>query len=251
MSSSNQMEILGKQLDKINLKSENPLSDIKENLDNFTNLISLFQEFRKSDILLTQELLEKVQSGYTLSGAELFTLRKSIQIYYKINEKILNFSKTYDFGEFKFSKTFPHSERSLPLMKAHLIWLTGHLIVLDYLEKIHEILYERNATFRRIVKSALLDKGFYIEETDKTLRDIIKLNSYTVEIGESLKFSQQVNLVRLASDELKEILHNEASSLNLIDVINNNDVSKKISQENLNLLSNRRWIGYVKMLVLF
>lgn len=217
-------------VNSIKVKSLNPLRDVDQNLKTYTNLLQTFNEFKEFDTNFTNSILAKVKNHDTLSGEELFALRRTITIYYKINKVILDFAKVYDFGGFKMSKTFIAQDHHTPLIKAHLIWLSGHLLVLDYLEQMHNLLYENKGVFRRIVKNALIDKDNNQEGTDKTLRDIIKINQYTIEIGESAKFSQQINLVKAIAPELKDVLANEADTKNLIDAVTTNKTAIEISR---------------------
>ncbi len=226
----NPIEKTSKEIDKIKLKFLNPMEDIDQNMESFKKLIILFEEFKKFDLDFTQNLLNKIQNQDTLSGTELFFLRRTITIYYKINKKILDFAKVYDVGRIRMSKTFASDIRNIPMIKAHLIWLTGHLLVLDHLENMHHILYEKDGNFRRIVKNALLEKISNPEGIDKTLNDLIKICEYSVDIGESLKFSQQINLVRSIKDELKSSLEFDPKSVILIDAIYTNPTSKLIAQ---------------------
>jgi hypothetical protein len=219
-----------KDLDKINVKFQNPLRDVDVNLKSYTDLLVIFNDFKTYEIAFTTGLLNKIKNHDTLSGTELFVLRRAVTTYFKINKKVLDFAKVYDFGGFKMSRTFANEDRNMPLIKAHLIWLSGHLLVIDHLETIHEILYEKDSGFRRIVKNALIDKDDSNEGTTKTLNDIIKLNKYAVEIGESKKFSQQLNLVLLITKDLKEILSKEAATVSLIDAIVTNDMARKMAQ---------------------
>lgn len=219
-----------KDLEGINLKFQDPLRDVEINLASYNRLLGIFNDFNAYNITFTSGLINKLKNQDTLSGTELFVLRKAITTYYKINKKILDFAKVYDFGGFKMSRTFAHENGNMPLMKAHLIWLSGHLLVIDYLEKTHELLYEKDSVFRRIAKNALLDKDDSDSGATKTLNDIIKLNKYVVETGESLKFSQQINLVLLIQTDLKEILANEAGALSLVDAIITNPTAKKVAQ---------------------
>lgn len=99
----------------------------------------------------------------------------------------------------------------------------------------HHLIYENDGVFRRIVKSALKDKSDTTEGESKTINDLIKINKYTVEIGESLKFTQQINLVRAVSKDLKEILNEDQNNATtLIDVINDNATSVKMAQGKIN-----------------
>lgn len=219
-----------RELEKIVVKFQNPLRDIDSNLVSYLNLLEVFNQFKQYDIEFTKDLLKKVKNEKTLSGSELFILRRTITTYYKINKRILDFAKVYNFGGFKMSKTFASEDSNIPLVKAHLIWLSGHLLVLDHLEDMHSILYEHDGKFRRIVKNALKDKSIDYSSVSKTLNDLIKISKYTVEIGESLNFSQQINLVRSIRHDLKIILTEGDSANLLIETIVSNRTAENIAQ---------------------
>lgn len=222
------LDLAERNLEEITLNTQNPLRDVNSNLKNYSDLLALFNQFKIYDVSLTTGLLEKVKNGDPLSGTELFNLRRTITIYYKINKKILDFAQVYDFGGFKMSRTFAKNNRNIPLIKAHLIWLSGHLLVLDHLETMHALLYEGNDVFRRIVKNSLIDKDSGPDTVNKTLNDIIKVNQYTVEIGESSKFREQINLVNGIEIDIREILKNESSASSLIDAIVTNETASEI-----------------------
>ncbi|MDD4975652.1 MAG: YiiX/YebB-like N1pC/P60 family cysteine hydrolase [Bacteriovorax sp.] len=226
----NTLDKTEKVLDTTIVKFQNPFNDVNLNLNSFSVLLKSFNEFKVYDVNFINSLLAKIKNNDTLSGKELFDLRRTITIYYKINKKILDFAKVYDFGGFKMSKTFASEDRNLPLIKAHLIWLSGHLLVLDHLVVLHSLLYENEGIFRRIVKNALLDKSSNVEGTSKTLDDLIKMSKYTVEIGESLKFSQQINLVRAIEVDLKVLLSDEAAATLLVDTIVTNKTASDIAR---------------------
>ena len=231
----NPIEKVNQEIENTKLKFSNPLDQVDINLASFEHLLMVFNEFKQFDIPFVRSLLEKVKNEETLSGSELFALRRTITVYYKINKKFLDFARVYDLGEFKMAKTFSDEEHNIPMIKAHLIWLTGHLVVLDHLEEMHHLIYENDGVFRRIVKSALKDKSDTTEGESKTINDLIKINKYTVEIGESLKFTQQINLVRAISKDLKEILNEDQNNATtLIDVINDNATSVKMAQGKIN-----------------
>lgn len=217
--------------DRIQIKDKSPLSDIDENLENFNQLLDIFDQFKKVDLNYTKSLLAKIKNQETLSGLELFVLRKTITVYYRINRKILDFAKVYDFGGFTMTHSISNEDSNIRLVKAHLIWLTGHLLVLDHLEEMHHILYESDGLFRRIVKSALIDKVNDQEDgQSKTLNDILKMNKYAVDIGESIKFSQQINLVRSISEDLKQMVKENGDAISLINIMLTNNTAKEISR---------------------
>jgi hypothetical protein len=231
----NPIEKANQEIENTNVIFKNPIEDVDTNLASFEHLLAVFNDFKQFDLPFVKNLLDKVKSEETLSGAELFALRRTITVYYKINKKILDFSRVYDLGEFKMSKTFSDEYHNIPMIKAHLIWLTGHLVVLDHLEGMHHLIYENDGVFRRIVKSALKDKSDTTEGESKTINDLIKINKYTVDIGESLKFTQQINLVRAISNDLKEILNEDQNNtISLIDTIIDNPTSIKMAQGKIN-----------------
>lgn len=227
------IEKVEKEIDQIVVKFQKPLEDVDLNLASYHQLLRLFDEFTRFDSIFCKGLLEKVKNHDTLSGAELFTLRKTVTTYYKINKKMLDFAKVYDFGGFLISRDFVREQGNLPLIKAHLLWLSGHLLVLDHLERMHEILYESDANFRRIVKNALMDKGNSENSVSKTLKDLIKMNQYSVEIGESPKFSQQIYLVRSIHQDLKVILQLEPLAYSLVKSIVENQTAIDLSRGNV------------------
>ena len=231
----NPIEKANQEIENTKVIFKNPIEDVDTNLASFEHLLAVFNDFKQFDLPFVKNLLDKVKSEETLSGAELFALRRTITVYYKINKKILDFARVYDLGEFKMSKTFSDEDHNIPMIKAHLIWLTGHLVVLDHLEGMHHLIYENDGVFRRIVKSALKDKSDTTEGESKTINDLIKINKYTVDIGESLKFTQQINLVRAISNDLKEILNEDQNNTtSLIDTIIDSPTSIKMAQGKIN-----------------
>lgn len=224
------LDKIERKIDKIVLKDESPLNELDQNLVSYTELLSTFNELKLYDINFINSLLSKIKNQETLLGEELTILRRTIDIYYKVNQKILDFAKTYDFGAFSMPKNFASNNKNMLLLKAHLIWLSGHLLVLDHLVEIHTLLYENDGEFRRIVKNALLDKHSSSEGTNKTINELINMSQYTVETGESLKFAQEIHLVRATEGELKEILVNEIPSLALVESVIVNKTATQIAQ---------------------
>jgi hypothetical protein len=233
LASSSEDEILNpidKALTTINVKFQNPLRDVDQNLNSFSELLKLYSEFKLFDVQFINKILYKVKNHDTLSGDELYVLRHTIATNYKLNKKLLDFAKVYDFGGFKMSKVFATTDDNIPLIKAHLIWLSGHLLVLDHLQVMHNLLYLNKGDFRRIVKNALLDKSTNSDGMKKTLDDIIKMSLYTVEIGESTKFTQQIILLRAIVSDLKITLLNDPAAKLLVDAISTNPTSTDIAQ---------------------
>lgn len=216
-------------LSSIGLVTKNPIENIDINIKNFNRLIVTFNNFKQYDVKFSEALVNKIKKHDTLSGEEIYFLRRLITTYYEINQKFLDFARLYDLGGFKMSSSFAKIDKNIPEIKAHLIWLSGHLLVLDHLETMHTIFYETDDNFRRIVKSALVDNG--AEEADsKTLNDLIKTNKYTVEIGESKKFAQQIILFRSIYIDLNKFFIADLEMVKLLQEIYNNKTAEDITR---------------------
>lgn len=216
-----------KAIEAIIIKFQNPLRDIDENLRRYTELTTIFNEFKAHDISLGQKLLDKVNRGDPLSGDDLYYLKRTIGTYYRINKKMLDFAKVYDFGGFQMSSNFATANQHLPLVKAHLLYISGHIQVLDHIVKMHKLYYESSGLFRRIIKNALKDKD---DLGEKTLNDLIKMSEYTIDIGNSKKFANQINLVLNIQSDLRKILSGDPSAISMIDTIATNDSSHDIAR---------------------
>ena len=221
--------ILSLQIDK-----KNPYKAILENLDEYIKLVELFNDFKQYDIAFTQALENKIKNHDTLSGDEIYFLRRLITIYYKLNDKILSFTQIYDRHEYKMSSDFSNLENKADKVRVNLIWLSGNLLILDHLETIHKMFYETDGNFRRIVKNALVDKNPGQERDTKTLNDLIKVNKYAVKIGSSKDFSNQVNLVREITSELEIYFKDDLLIQKMLEEIVNNKTSQEIAQGRVN-----------------
>ena len=217
-------------LKNITLQFQNPMRDIDINLKSFSDLIATSNKFKKYNIDFSNELLNKVKKGEPLTGTELYSLRKMAITFYKINKKILDFSKVYDVGNFKISNIIAKDSPNIRLIKGQLIWLTGHLLVLDHFEAIHTILYDKNGTFRRIVKNSLLNKSDDDAIVRKTINDLLKMGNYSVEIGKGSKFIQQITLIRAIKYDLLDILAEEETASFLVKTVASNKTSADIAQ---------------------
>lgn len=215
-------------LEKIQVKFANPIGEIDDNLTSFMQLLKIFDEFKAYDIKFLNTLLGKIEKHQTLSGEDLFDLRHTIIVYHKINQKILSFAKVYNFHRSKMAKTFASDEKDINLIKAHLIYLSGHLLALDHLDEVQNLLYDKESVFRRIVKTSLLDKISNPTGEDNTLEDFNKINKIITEKGENLKFLQQINLVSSIEKNLKENLINNPEALSLLETIIKNRSTAEI-----------------------
>jgi hypothetical protein len=224
------LDVFEHELEKVSLQFQNPMRDLDINLKNFSDLITIYDKFKKINVDFSNELLNKVKKDEPLSGAELYSLRRMAITFYKINKKILDFAKIYDVGNFKISNIIVNDSSKTRLIKAQLIWLTGQLLVLDHFEAIHTILYDKNGTFRRIVKNSLLNKSNDDAIVRKTINDLLKMGNYSVEIGESQKFIKQITLVRAIKFDLFDILAGEETALFLVKTIVSNKTAVNISQ---------------------
>ena len=208
------------------------------NLKVYSKLISLFSHFKEMDVSFAKDLLAKVRRGDPLTGDEVYNLRRTMTTYYKINEKMLNFAKLYTPQFNQLPNDFHQGKNKLSAIKADLIYLTGHLLVLEHLTEMHKIYYETDGLFRRIVKRALIEKEDPAQGPSKNLTDLIKMSQYTVEIGDSSIYSQQIILVRQIQNDLRQILSGNTESLALVDIIATNPTGTLIAQGKNNFKAN-------------
>ena len=217
-------------LQAISINTHEPILFIDSNLDNYSALLKFFQEFQQYNISFINSLLTKLANNENLSGLDLFVLRRTTLLYFNMSQKIIEFAKLYDLGGFKNFSPSESVKNNVPMIKANLIWLSGHLLVLEQLEVMHELLYMKNDGLRRILKNVMLDKKDINGDTRRTLYQFVEMNKYIIEVGEGLKFSQQINLVRSINADLKTQLSKEDSALQLLATIVTNKVSTEIAQ---------------------
>lgn len=216
-------------IDSIQIKKKNPLKDINENLQNYARLVQIFTEFRSYNIHLSQDLLAKIKKNNTFSGNDLYLIKKTFDLFYKLNSKMLEFGDTYQFRESTMQKSFAAPKQKLPMIKAHLIWLSSNLMVIDHIQEVHKILYLEDGSLRRIIKNSIGDKKIDAEGKKKLTALTAQINQ-VVAIAESDKFREQIILVRSITNELEQILQFDKNALMLLTEINANTTSMEIAQ---------------------
>ncbi len=208
-----------RELSTIKLKFQNPMQSVDENIKSFHLLINLFEKFHRYHTALGKNLLKKVNDGQALTGDDLYSLKRTMTTYYKFNQKVLDFTKAYDLGNYLVGKNFAQGENEVPMTKGRISYSEGKLSMLSNLVESHKIFYEESGLFRRIVKNALKEKENLNDGPSKTLNDLLKLSEETVTVGESKKFAQLVHLIFLTQNELKVLLKEDQTAMNLIDKI--------------------------------
>lgn len=224
-----QLENFDLEIDHIELKKKNPLKDIDENLIHYTELMHIFDRFRVYNVELSLKFLEKIQKNNTFSGDDLYLIKRTFDVFYKINSKMMEFGDLYQFKASTMSKTFSSPEVKIPMVKAHLIWLSSNLMVIDNMQEVHKILYQEDGSLRRIIKNTIGDKKIDAEG-EKKLKSLTEQINRAVETVENIKFSQQVNLVRSIVGDLRIALERDNNALSLLDEIMSNRASIEISQ---------------------
>ena len=96
-----------------------------------------------------------------------------------------------------------------------MIWLNSYLLPLDHLQKIHSILYEQEDDLRRILKNILKDN--LVDSDTKKIQEFTEQINKLVEIGESSKFAQQINLIHAIAPVLRKEFSEDSIMLSLID----------------------------------
>lgn len=229
LSTIRQLEDFDSAIDTIDIKKKNPLKDIDENLVQYTALVDIFKNFRVYNVGISLKLLEKIQKNNTFSGDDLYLIKRTFDVFYKLNSKMMDFGDIYQFRSSTMAKTFAAPDIKIPMVKAHLIWLSSNLMVLDHIQEVHRILYQEDGSLRRIIKNTIADQKVDAEG-QKKLKNLTEQINRAVETGESSKFSQQVNLVRSIEPELKRVLENDDNALSLLSEVMTNNTSVEIAQ---------------------
>ncbi len=223
------LENYDSEIDNVKIKKKNPLKDIDENLVYYTELVNIFKRFRVYDVGLSLAFLEKIQKNNTFSGDDLYLIKRTFDIFYKINTRMQEFADLYQFKSSAMSRTFASPEIKTPMVKAHLIWLSSSLMVADNMQSVHKILYMEDGSLRRIIKNTIGEKKIDAEG-EKRLKALTNQINSAIEVIESSRFTQQINLVRSISADLKFILEDSENALALLQEIMINQTSTEISQ---------------------
>ena len=217
------------ELDAITILKKNPILDIDVNLSNFHELIYLYKNFQSYDTELTQKILEKIQNRNTLSGNDLYLIKRTFQTYYKFNVKILEFASLYQLRGTTITKSLASGRSKLPVIKAHLIWLTANIAIMEHTEAVHKILYLTDGEFRRIFKGTFSPEVLSFEEKT-TLKQLTEQINNLVETLENPRFAKQVILVRETALEIKNSLGDDENAMSLVDEIKTNKVATDLAQ---------------------
>lgn len=223
------LESLELEIERIALVTKNPLIEVDQNLESYIELVNLFKKFRAYNIDLSYKLLEKFENNNTFSGDDLYLIKRTFDIFFKLNSKMMEFGDLYEFKSSTMSKTFSAPEIKLPMVKAHLVWLSANLMVLDHIQEIHQVLFMEDGALRRIIKTTISDTRVD-SESRKKLKNLSQQINRAIETGEDLKFSQQINLVRSIEADLKILLEHDDNALALLKEIMENRTSTQIAQ---------------------
>ncbi|MBC7430174.1 MAG: hypothetical protein H7336_16290 [Bacteriovorax sp.] len=210
------------------LKKKNPLKDVNDNMESYVLLSKLFKEYQLHNIALSTALLEKLKNNKTFSGDDLYLIKRTFDVFYKMNTKMIEFGSVYQFKSSTMSKTFSNPENKLSMVKAHLIWLSSNLMVMDQMMEMHKILYATDGGFRRIFKNSI--EAAKISEEDKSiLKELTKQVAEVKETIEGQKFLQQITLVRSIEADLRKVLVSAPNALIVLDETISNNISEQIA----------------------
>ena len=216
-------------LQHITIEKHSPLKNVDLNLENFHELLSLYKSFKGYNKELTSKILDKIRNRNTLSGNDLYLIKKTFQTYYKFNLKILEFASIYEDKESALFRLLRGDKDKVPLLKAQLIWLSAHLAIMEHTQAVHEILYLTDNEFRRIFKSTFTPDQLSLEEKT-TLKQLTKQINELVKTLEEPKFAKKVILIRESALDVKNTLGNNEEAISLVEEIQLNTVAQDLAR---------------------
>ncbi|MBY0413003.1 MAG: hypothetical protein K2Q18_02505, partial [Bdellovibrionales bacterium] len=204
-------------------------SEIDANVASFLTLLDIMKEVKVYNLNLSQKILRKIENQSTLSGDDLYQIKKGFEVFSKAANLILEAGKSYETKGHVMSKTYASRLKNPYLIKGHALWLLSNLTVMESIEAVHKLLYLNDDSFRRIFKSTFSANLISPKEAESltALTDLVSRVSQTLS---SRKFQQQVILVRTIVDEIKRSVANNPSTLSLYQEIEENRLSKEISE---------------------
>ncbi len=220
-------DILETEVDSIPIITEAQSKDIDKNLENFIKLVKIFKYFQGEQTILAQKLLLKVQNHNTLSGDELYLLKRGFEVFSKMNTQMLNFGDLYEPKLSIFNKILGRRNLNKKQIKANLIWLNAHLLTLSHIATIHDILYKQDSDLRRILKNILKD-NLSDEASRKRIMELSEQVDYVVNVGKSEDLRDQLFLVQEINQELKAELEKDPLLTSLMKEILENETAMRI-----------------------
>jgi hypothetical protein len=216
------------ELNSINFNRLRPLRDISGNTNKFVKVIKLYNQYRLYDVAFSKKLLKKIENRDTFSGDELYQIKASFDLLIKLNRKILEASELYEYPKAKMVDTFSTMDSKNPMLQAHMIYLLANLTVFDHLREVYDLLFARDGSLRRIVKTTVEDgKNEPLKEIEKQLQEVR-------DTVETKKFIQHLTLMRALTADLRVIFAEDADSWFIISQLVENGTANEIMQGKTN-----------------
>jgi hypothetical protein len=223
------IEIFDEQIANVTISKETPFKNIDENTKKLATLIKIMDEVKIHNNNLFKKLLEKIENQNTFSGDELYLIKKTSEVFFKLTTKIMQMGSFYEFKNSIMSKTFAQPQMNPDLIKGHLIWLSSNIVVMDSIESAHKILYQHDGSFRRIFKLSF-DTDKITDEEKSSLKAMTLQLRVLRKILESEKFLQQVILVRQIADKISLLVNTDPDAITLLNEIQTNKIANDMAQ---------------------
>lgn len=201
-------------LQDIKLERSSPMRNLLINTEEYYGLLDLYSQFRDYNLEISKKILTKIENRKTLSSDDLYLIKRSLITFHKMNLSMMEFADLYSQRRLDMPKELARRDNK-EVIKAHLIWLSANVTVLDHIIATHEILYSQEAQLRRIIKN-----NFKNSETDPqsnaNFQSIVELLKLVLERSQEKKFTNELVLIFSIKEELKSLLMNDFDSYNLL-----------------------------------
>lgn len=224
----NSIDQFAAELSAITIDTEAPLKNVDRNLRQFETLMGIMENMKVHNINLSEKLLYKIQNQNTFSGDDLYLIKRTTEVFFIGMDKILTLGELYQFKPLVMRKTFAAPQMNKDLIKAHLMWLTSNLIIMEKMQAVHKILYENEGGFRRIFKYTF-DPEKTTQEEKNSLKDATNHLKELTEVVEDKNFAQQVILVREINEKISQSLGEDKIAKKLLTEVITNEVASDLA----------------------
>lgn len=207
-------------LQSLQVETQNPIVAIDKNIESYIELLRIYNEYKIASEPIGKMVTKKIENEEALSGDDLYFIKKTISLYFLLSKKILSYAEVHQIKNIDLAERIGAKQANDPLVKSHLIFSSGNVLILDHFLDLYSIYYG-NGYLRRIVKSIFKNQESNMGNS-KTFEDLIDLLKDVVETNKNKKFRKNLFLMKKSYKDLSEIFERDELAMSLTDVLTSN-----------------------------